>query len=304
MAELPPLQSVALAHGALAWREAGAGMPLVLLHGIGSGSGAWRGQFDALSEFYRVLAWDAPGYGTSDPLPQAQPTAVHYAQVVHAWLAALGVTQAMVVGHSLGAIVAAAWCAEERTSASLAVGNPRGIHVHGLVLASPAQGYASASADLRAHLHGQRIATLERLGVAGMADERSANLCAPQAPPEAVAAVRDTMKRVTPGGYRQACWMLAHDDLAAHLRDAPKPLGVLVGDMDAVTPPDRCADVAQRWGVPLLTLRGVGHACYVEDPAQFNAALLGLLRTVQTTGPQASHASRGRAANDERVRLG
>jgi pimeloyl-ACP methyl ester carboxylesterase len=37
-----------------------------------------------------VLAWDAPGYGQSEPLPDSQPTPQAYAQRLWAWLDALG----------------------------------------------------------------------------------------------------------------------------------------------------------------------------------------------------------------------
>lgn len=262
------LHRAACVHGQIAWREAGHGTPLLLLHGIGSGSGSWAGQFEGLAHSYRVLAWDAPGYGDSDPLTVARPLGGDYASALTGLLAASQVEgPVIVVGHSLGAIVAAAWAAQQRQ------------RVGALVLASPARGYRSASVEVRDSKYRERIELVERLGIAGMAAERSAALCAPGASGAALEAVRSHMARATPGGYAQAAWMLAHDDLLAYLKDAPVPRAVLCGELDRTTPPAACEQVARDCGAPFVPLRGVAHACYVEDPAQFNAALLACLNT-------------------------
>lgn len=260
-----PLRQLSLAHGQLAWREAGQGTPLVLLHGIGSGSASWAGQLQALSGEYRVLAWDAPGYGGSDPLPQKQPLGDDYAAVLAQWLTQIDAAAAIVVGHSLGAIVAASW-------AGRADAAPRA-----LLLASPARGYGQAAAELRETKFRERVELVERLGVAGLAAARAAGLCAPGANPAAVEAVRQNMARITPGGYAQAAWMLAHDDLSTRLRASRRPLAVLCGELDRVTPPDACRALAETIGAPFVLLPGVAHACYVENPAQFNIALVGAL---------------------------
>ena len=54
--------------GPLAWREAGEGEVVVLLHGLGGSRTAWRPQLEGLSAERRVVAWDLPGYGASSPL--------------------------------------------------------------------------------------------------------------------------------------------------------------------------------------------------------------------------------------------
>lgn len=63
-----------------AYREAGQGEYLVLLHGISSGSASWVNQLEVLSHHFHVIAWDAPGYGKSDELLTDQPNATDYAK--------------------------------------------------------------------------------------------------------------------------------------------------------------------------------------------------------------------------------
>jgi pimeloyl-ACP methyl ester carboxylesterase len=255
------LHSMPAAHGALTWREAGRGPALVLLHGIGSGAASFAGQLAGLSQTHRVIAWDAPGYGESAPLPNPRPLAADYADALSALLGHLAVDRLVLVGHSLGALVAADWAARH------------GERVQLLVLASPARGYARAEPELRAAKWQERIDLVERLGVQGLAAERSAGLCAPHASSTALEAVRQNMARVTPAGYAQAAHLLAHGDLAASLSGMQPPVAVLCGEYDRVTPPAACRALARAAGAPYQELPGVGHACYVEDAGQFNRAL-------------------------------
>ena len=69
---LPALLTIETERGAIAYRRAGDGPPLVCLHGIGSGSASWAAQLEALAARFDVIAWDTPGYGGSAPLGAAR----------------------------------------------------------------------------------------------------------------------------------------------------------------------------------------------------------------------------------------
>ncbi len=269
-----------LAHGDLAWLEAGppvgvdeaedaAGAEpaaLVLLHGIGSCAASWQGLMPRLAAQCRVLAWDAPGYGGSAPLSASQPLAADYAAAAEAWLQAAGVVHCVLLGHSLGALMAAA------------LAQRLGPRAQALLLASPAQGYADAPAEVRRAKYEDRVQALATLGAAEMAAQRAARLCAPGASAEAVAQVRENMARVQPRGYGQAAWMLSHDSIHAHLQalqtpGLQTPTAVICGAADAITPPAGARALATRHGLPYTELPGLGHACYLEDAVAFEAAL-------------------------------
>ena len=258
-------QTTRLTHGDLAWREAGTGSPMLLLHGIGAGSASWVGQLQALSAAWHVMAWDAPGYGGSTPLADSAPLAADYAAVLEDFVRKRKLGPIVLVGHSLGALMAAAVAARAEVAMSA------------LVLVSPALGYGKAAAGLRERKWRERIEMVDRLGIAGMAEQRSAALCAPGASAASVQTVRDNMARATAGGYKQAAHLLAHDDLLTHLLRVRVPTAVLCGALDTITPPLACKAMAEAVQAPYTELNGVAHACYVEDPAQFNAALLRIL---------------------------
>ncbi len=255
---------------ALAYREAGAqhggGVPVVLLHGIGSGSASWVRQLEALGASRRVLAWDAPGYGDSAPVSPASPQADDYADVLAAWLDALGVGRCVLVGHSLGAIVAARFAASHAG------------RVAGLLLLSPAGGYGAADPALRARKRDARLAMLAELGPLGLAGQRSGNMLSAAASEAARGWVRWNMARIVPAGYAQATHLLANADLASDLAPYCGPVAVAVGAEDAITPPDACARIAAAAGVPLQSIPGAGHAGYIEAPAAYDALIDGFAR--------------------------
>jgi pimeloyl-ACP methyl ester carboxylesterase len=98
--------TLAEVHGhSLAYREVGEGPPLVLLHGFLCDSRCWRPQLADLSDLFRVLAWDAPGAGSSaDPLDTF--TTTDWARCLAGFLDLVGIERAQVLGLSWGGILA------------------------------------------------------------------------------------------------------------------------------------------------------------------------------------------------------
>ena len=86
--------------------DAGAGEPVVLIHGVGMRAEAWRPQFPDLVKDHRVIAVDLPGHGQSDPLKGA-PQLVDYVDWAAQVIRALGLGPVSVAGHSMGSLIAA-----------------------------------------------------------------------------------------------------------------------------------------------------------------------------------------------------
>ena len=241
----------------------------VLLHGIGSGSGSWLAQLEqahnAAQRPCHVVAWDAPGYGGSAALAPDAPRAADYAQRFWAWLDALqfDITQPFtLVGHSLGALMAAAAAAVQCPT-----------RVQRMVLLSPAQGYARASAAVRDKKLSDRLAALAQFGPSGMAHRRARAMLSPHADAQQIAFVEQVMAGIEPHGYAQAARMLANADILADLAQLQCPVTVASGAADTVTPMDACRALALQIGAPYLSLGEVGHSCALEAGVAVNGLL-------------------------------
>jgi len=261
-----PVQEISTDGRVFSYRMAGEGPMLVLLHGIGSGSGSWFHQLHGLADQYRMIAWDAPGYGRTTPLAPETPSAKDYATALKAFLTALHIKPEVVIGHSLGALMAGAYVAAFKPA------------LRALILADPANGYGAADEATRLDKMNARLAMVNDLGVAGMAASRSSNLLSSKASDEAMALVRWNMSQIHPEGYRQATRTLAHGHLIGDAADYEGPVLVMGGSEDTVTPEAGCRDVAAAFrNSEYSTLPGVGHASYVENGKQFNNSVLSFL---------------------------
>src|SRR5215471_6850153 len=87
------------------WHGAEAGLPVVLVMGLGGDSTAWPLQLAALAPRHRVLVFDNRGAGQSDA-PDVPYTTQGMAEDLLALLESLGVERAHLVGLSLGGAIA------------------------------------------------------------------------------------------------------------------------------------------------------------------------------------------------------
>lgn len=88
-----------------AFRIAGTGPALLLIHGVGDNSTTWESVHSLLARRFTVIAPDLLGHGRSDK-PRADYSVAAYANGMRDLLSVLDVEKVTVVGHSLGAGVA------------------------------------------------------------------------------------------------------------------------------------------------------------------------------------------------------
>ena len=88
-----------------AYRIAGRGPAVLLLHGIGDSSRTWIDLITRLARDHTVIAPDLLGHGASDK-PRADYSVAAYANGMRDLLGVLDIDRATVIGHSLGGGVA------------------------------------------------------------------------------------------------------------------------------------------------------------------------------------------------------
>ena len=110
-AENPPRGKFVEVDGVrLHYLERGSGPALVLLHGnsVYANDFEYSGLVDKLSERYRVIAFDRPGFGYSERPRTTLWTPDAQARLLHRAMQEIGVDSAIVLGHSWGTMVALA----------------------------------------------------------------------------------------------------------------------------------------------------------------------------------------------------
>lgn len=102
----PPSLHFVTIHGyRRAFRVAGSGPALLLIHGVGDNSTTWEAVHAKLAQRFTVIAPDLLGHGESDK-PRADYSLAAFANGMRDLLAVLGIDRVTVVGHSLGGGVA------------------------------------------------------------------------------------------------------------------------------------------------------------------------------------------------------
>jgi len=90
----------------VSYEDYGSGPIALLIHGSPGNGKAWARVGERLSQRYRVIAPDLPGYGETTPLPlHAEPDTADAAGLLEGLLSTLG-APAVVAGHSYGGVVA------------------------------------------------------------------------------------------------------------------------------------------------------------------------------------------------------
>src|SRR5450830_1113691 len=134
-----------------------------------------------------------------------QPTAADYADRLEQFLEALGITNCVLVGHSLGAMMASAYVGKGYKRASR------------LLLISPAQGYGSeAKRERGLKIAQERLDVLRTIGVEGMAERSPARMLSALAGDEERAWVRWNLLWLNQTGSTYSVHMLCGDHLLAY----------------------------------------------------------------------------------------
>lgn len=246
----------------LAWREAGQGPALVFIHGMGGNSRNWETQYAQFADRYRVIGWDAPGYGDSDDWPMDEPTVADYTAKIAALLDALEIDRAHMAGHSFGGTLMPAF---QKAYPD---------RVASMVLAQPVIGSGPLGEDKQAEIIAARENLLADLGIEAYARDHAPKSCAATADAATVEKGIEVTSWTRPKGYLAQWRAMARADILQEISDDPCPATVVAGTGDKTASQDvvrRIADAIQ--GAELVELPDVGHMIYIEHPDRFNAAL-------------------------------
>lgn len=251
---------VRLAHGDdLQVREDGrhAAPTVVLLHGFAGSMHWWDAVTPALAVRYHVIRFDLLGHGGAAK-PSGGYSMEHQAKLVDEALAQLGVHRALLVGHSMGGLVATALAGRDRALAAGIV----------LIDSPPTAGAGE-------------LPFLARLGFVPVIGQASRALATDGMVSSGLASAFARGYKVRPvfvGDFWRMTYTsyvdsendskdyLKRDSLPERLATLGLPLLVVYGAHDRLVPPTSMRDFASVPGAQLVAVPGSGHSPMVEKP--------------------------------------
>lgn len=252
----------------LAFNDQGNGFPLVFLHAFPLNRSMWTEQENALSSQFRVMTIDLRGHGESDA-PLWHYTLDQAADDVCGLLDHLSIKQAVFVGLSMGGYILFAFYRKYAE------------RVKGMVLADT-RAQADTEDGKRARFEMAQIAY--KRGSSAIADIMIPKLLSPgtiQTRPELVQRVRGMIEGNQVSGIAGDLMAMAQrPDSVPFLQQIHCPTQIIVGELDAPTPPADARLMAE--SIPnarLAIIPGAGHLSNLEQPDRFNEILRAFVST-------------------------
>jgi haloalkane dehalogenase len=254
----------------VAYREAGEGPAVLLLHGWPTSSYLWRDVMPAIAARNRVIAIDLPGFGESDKPLDAGYGFDFYAGVLDGALAALGVERVALGVHDLGGPIGLDWARRnpERVTGLALLNTLVYPEFSEAVLAFV---NACSEPQMRSFLTSPSgLEAAMKLGLAddsNLTDEVLEAVRAPFAEEDARTVLADAGKGLEPEGFER---------IAAWLPSIEVPVRVVYGERDRILP--EIAETMTRLAgdVPqaeVTALPDCGHFLQEESPAEIGELL-------------------------------
>jgi pimeloyl-ACP methyl ester carboxylesterase len=246
----------------------GTGTTVMLVHGFPLDGRMWEAQAQALADAgHRVITPDLRGFGRSR---SDSPFSIEsVADDLHELATSLRATPFVLAGLSMGGYVALAYVKKY----------PRDLRALALV-------DTKAEADTPEGKQGRQkmIELVRKEGSKAVADQMMPKMLAKDsaARPHLAASLRSIMEACPPKTIEHAlAAMRDRPDRSGELGSITVPTLVLVGDSDAITPPDVARSMADKIpGSQLVTIRGAGHMSPMEQPEQVTRALHSFLQSL------------------------
>ncbi len=257
----------------------GRGRPVILIHGVGMALEAWEPQLAALAADHEVIALDMLGHGGSS-LPPADARLSDYSGQMVGLMDALDLPEAVVIGHSMGALVAL----------DVALAHPRRacgvVALNAVYCRSPEQ---RAAVEARAASLAQEGAGASHAA----AVDRWFGTPVPPALAGHAATVRRLLQACDPVGYARTYRLFATSDEAhrASLPGLAAPALFMTGDGDPNSTPAMSQAMAAAAPRGLCeVLAGERHMMNLTAAAAVNAALARFLASLSAPATPVVHA--------------
>jgi 3-oxoadipate enol-lactonase len=250
----------------LAVDHAGAGPLVILMHGIGGNRTNWHDQLRAFADHFHAVAWDARGYGASDDY-QGPLDFGDFARDLTRVIAYFRAIRAHLVGLSMGGMIAMDFYSRYPDQVAT------------LTICDSLPGFNHLTPEQRREFVRLRqeplLAGKEPQDIAPVVAE---TLIGKSARPGSFERLVASISALHKQSYLKTIAATAAYPRALELEKIGVPTHVVVGDEDRLTPAEMSRAMAARIpGARLTLIRGAGHLSNLEQPEQFNRAVLEFL---------------------------
>jgi len=255
--------------------DAGAGEPVLLLHGYPQSASCWRHQIPALAEHHRVIAADWPGFGRAEP-PDTTPTYEAEVERIGALADSFGLDRFNLVAHDYGGFLALGYAQRQpERLLRLALLNTRAHKTFRPWFHRFSLGQHWAANHAPALL---RRLPLRRLHHIVLRPYRAMGCFDERLEVEYLGWMDTSRGRQAFVDFFTNYHVPAVPGLAAGLRRIGCPTAVIWGDHDRYIPFSTARELAERIpGATLTRLAGADHYIMEERPTEVTIALLDLL---------------------------
>jgi pimeloyl-ACP methyl ester carboxylesterase len=232
---------------------------IVLLHGFAGSLQWWNDTVGALSAHHRVIRFDLLGHGGS-AMPRRGYTMEHQAQLIDDALAQLGVRRALIVGHSMGGVVATALITRNPTLAAgvVLIGSPVNPHTGDQPLLARL-GFVP--------MLGHAMRTLATDGIVERGLKRAFFAPDFEVPLQFVKDFQQMTYTSYVSSYNESHAYLEHESLDRRLAIIGVPLLALYGTLDNLVSPSSERNYEKIPGARVVAIPGAGHTPMVEKPS-------------------------------------
>ena len=249
---------------------------LIFIHGLGSYLRAWERNIPELKKYFRCIALDLPGYGKSSKIIHSGEVSF-YTEVINEFIAALGLKNISLVGHSMGGQIALSYALDYKEQ------------IYKLILVAPAgfETFNDKDIELFRKLVSPEI--LFKTSDRQVKLNYEMNFC--KMPVEAESMIEDRIKIKEDHEFFNHCTIVSNSlfgllnvPVFKRLNEINIPTLIFFGQEDLLIPnkalhpvsPKEIAESGrdQIKNSKLIMLEECGHFLQYEKPTEFNSGLI------------------------------
>ncbi|MDP7019208.1 MAG: alpha/beta fold hydrolase [Pirellulaceae bacterium] len=249
--------------GELSYMDQGNGRPLLLIHGFPFDHTMWREQMHGLADRFRVIAPDLRGFGKSPAVVEPM-TMDRYADELAELLDALKVDEPVVyIGLSMGGYIGWQFYHRHRD------------RVARMVMCDTRAANDSEDAVRQRYDAAERVLIHGVEELVEMMEPKLLSVRTVNDKPDLVEALRAQMMEADPVGVASALrGMAERTDFTPHLKEIERPVLLMCGVDDVITPPSEMETIAAQ--LPkgeFVSIENAGHLAPLENPAVVNSTI-------------------------------